>query len=167
MTTTRTLTGRVSTGSTRTPKDRAALSTLIANGVPEEEIVKWSYMGPLSEVVRLDNVNFPLEVAQKFPPHKDLLKTLANSLGTIKSRGIDVHHLANWHLAEVYQLRPQYVIESRWQPWRAVAIDTLGFKAASLAAAAGLSPNEARTMAANGEWNEDTLEVMAALRSSR
>lgn len=161
------LTDRLPAGALSAARDAQALRVMHANGVPDTDIIRWALLGPLSIASRLDNANFPLEVAEAFPRDPRLLSNLADSLSTVRNKGMRMEHLAKWHAAGVFILKRPWVDATLWATWRATAIRATGFEAAAVGAAAGLSPTEVRDLVEAGTWDNETVEMMAALRASR
>lgn len=167
MSTTAELRTKVNLAGIPTAADLAALDDLQRTGMPDAEIIGWASLGPLSIARQLDNANFRLRLAQQFPPQPDLLKHLAASLNRVTSLGMHYEDLIHWHTSGVYLLKPPYVNTALWNRWRSAGIKTLGMRNAAVAAAAGITPEEAAIMLRDGTWNTTTMKLMAALRLAR
>lgn len=145
--------------------DVAALCSLRTMGLDDDEIEDWVLLGPLSVGLRLVLISIAPAQVRKFPldaKHGSgaFLKMMQASTGT----GIHIDDLLWWHTAGVMSLNPPYLHTTLWPQWRSVGATRLGMRRAALAAAAGLSPEVAITMAGNGDFDAESLSMLAALR---
>lgn len=148
--------------------DVAALCSLHTMGLDDDEVEDWVLLGPLSVGLRLVLVGISPEQVRRFPldaKHGSgaFLKMMQASTGT----GIHIDDLLWWHTAGVMSLKPPYLHKTLWPQWRSVGATRLGMRRAALAAAAGLSPEVAITLASSGEFDAESLSMLAALRAGQ
>lgn len=152
----------------RDREDVAALVTLATMGMEFAQIRAWARLGRLDPALRLHLLNVPVATVAAFPltPERGTESFLRMLQATTNS-GIHVDDMLLWHTAGVLTLSPPYLIEARWVPWRSAAVHHLGMRPAALAAAAGLSIEEAVTQWVEGQFDTEGLRMLAALRAGR
>lgn len=151
-----------------TPDDVAALCSLHGMGLDEGEIEDWVQLGPLNVGLRLVLISVTPAQVRQFPLDAKhgaaaFLKMMQASKGT----GIHIDDLLWWHTAGVMSLNPPYLHKTLWPQWRSVGATRLGMRRAALAAAAGLTPEVAIALASSGEFDAESLSMLAALRTGQ
>lgn len=150
----------------RSAEDFVGLLNLASDGVDDAEMMRWARLGSLDAAVRLSRKNVSLGVVEAFPLTVE--HGLADFLRLVQvagKSGIRPDDLIWWHAAGVVSLKAPWVNESVWGPWRSVAVSMLGLDRAAVAAAAGLSPDEAARQVQAGTFDLAALRMMAGLRA--
>lgn len=147
-------------------KDVAALHSFVRGELGEEDVTEWARMGKLDVAWRLHLKNISLSLLRAFALDPDTgLDAFLRMLQTAQPLGIHLDDMVWWHTAGVLTLTPPYVDPARWGAWRPAAVHHLGMRSAALAAAAGMSVEEAIEQWNRGDFDPAAMKMMAALRS--
>lgn len=154
-----------STSALRTGEDVSALVTFL--GMAEEaEVGQWARLGSLDAGLRLHQMSVPWPLAHALAATAGAdLSAVLRMLQTTRGTGIHLDDALHWHTAGVLTLSPPYLNQVLWGRWRAAAVHHLGMPVAALAAAAGLTVEEAVQQRHAGELDPDTLRLLAGLRT--
>lgn len=147
--------------------DVKALVTLHGMGVPQDEVQQWARIGPLDKCVRMILKGVSLATAQQIvsgDPEK--AKNFLPMREHAARAGIHAEDLSLWFAGGVLLAQPPYLHSVLWPQWRSFAVQYVGFRAAAIAVAAGLTPVEAKQQVDEGTFNLEGLKFMASLRGS-
>ena len=150
------------------PSDLLGLMGLVLDEVDDREIARWARLGALATAFALHGRGYRPEQVEIFAEQargRGGLVAVNQMILKATRVGMIEEDVPKWFLAGVAFTRRPFVDGRAWTAWRQVAVHVTGMPTAALAAAAGLSPDETRTMHAAGQISRESLELMHQLRA--
>lgn len=146
-------------------EDVSALVSMLLAEVSVADIIAWSHLGGLDPAWRLTLIGTPIATVRRIGLHENGLAGYLSMTQAAKRAGMHPDDVHWWHVAGVALLEPPWLNQRLWEPWRACAVHSIGMRNAAIAAAAGLTPDEARDAVAAGNFDVDVLTMLAGLRA--
>jgi hypothetical protein len=151
----------------RTEQDAHALLVLIRSDLPAAEIVHWSRLGPLHLACRLVNLDQSPQQVARYPlaagTDQPGLAGVLGMLQAARAHGLPVRDAHAWVTGGLLRLDPPHVDAVAFATWRRAAALHLGWTAAALACAAGMTAQEAISQHDAGRLDVAGLRLLAAL----
>lgn len=139
---------------------------LVDSGISDRDIDRWTQLGDLRNAVPLVNINVNVRIVEQFDLYPDLLPNICHTINSAFAAGMSADHLPWWYAAHIY--RPKMVKHPinlpQWKHWRRVGTTQIGMRRAALAAAAGIPAKDAIKLIQENQWDDNTIETMAAIR---